>query len=426
MGRSENARVENTVQSLISLQTAWEHISRATRPGPVERVSVAEAHGRVLAEPVLASGDYPAFDKAMMDGYAVRAASVASAPCTLAVVGEALAGYASDVRVGDGEAMRINTGAPLPPGADAVVPVEATSPAANGCVQVGRAVKAGKCISRRGSIRKASQKILAAPIRIRSAQLAALSTAGVTSIGAYRQPRVAIVVTGDELIPLGGSAKPGQIVDSNGPMLAALARECGATVVRSAVARDTEADLREKLADALAGAEGGLAVAVGGMSMGTRDLVPGVAEGLGVRWAFHGINLRPGKPTAYGIGPAGQHVLGLPGNPVSCAVCFLLFGRMVIEGLNGFGRSSPPMIRVRLSDAIEASGDSRPAFLPAMIGLQDGEPTARLAAWHGSSDPFGPGAANGYVHQPHGDRAINSGDWASAVPMPGLLDDWTA
>lgn len=422
--RSENARVGNTSQQLISLQAAWGHIRQATRPGPVEQVLVVAAHGRVLAEPVIATGDYPAFDKAMMDGYAVRAQSTAAAPCTLSVVGEARAGYASATQLGHGEAMRINTGAPLPPGSDAIVPVEATEADASGSVRILKSVSPGKCIAKRGSIRAPGQVILTPPTRIRSAQLAALATAGVTSIAAYRRPTVAVVVTGDELIPLGTAARPGQIVDSNGPMLAALARECGAALGRSAVARDDEGDLREKLADALAAAEGGVVVAVGGMSKGTRDLVPGVAEGLGVRWVFHGVDLRPGKPTAFGLGPAGQHVFGLPGNPVSCAVCFLLFVRMSIEGLSGSGRGAPPMMRVRLAESIEAGPDSRPSFLPAMISLEDDEPTARLAAWRGSSDPFGPGAANGYVYQTRGDRRVAAGDRALAIAMPGTLDDW--
>lgn len=410
-------------EPLISLQNAWERIAREVRPGPIEQVPVSEAHERVLAEQVVATADYPAFDKSMMDGYAVRSESTAGAPCTLHMVGELPAGRFSHTALGAGDAMRINTGAPLPPGADAVVPVEETESTGNGGVRINRPAPAGRCVSRRGSIRRAGQVVLSAPARIRSAQLAGLATAGVAAMKAYRRPTVAIVVTGDELVAIGSTPAEGRIIDSNGPMLAAMARECGADVVRSSVARDDERDLASKLSDALGAVGGGVVVAVGGMSKGTRDLVPGVATKLGVRWVFHGVSVRPGKPAGFGIGPAGQIVFGLPGNPVSSAVCFLAFVRLALDRLSGFPRSEPTLLRARLAEPIPPGRDPRPAFLPAHVSLGAGEAVAQICQWSGSSDPFGPAAANAYVFQSDGMQPFDAGEWVGVLPMPGLSDD---
>lgn len=423
---SENAPVETTAEPLISLQSAWDHVASEVWPGPIEIVPVARVHGRVLAQSVLATADYPSFDKAMMDGYSVQAASTAGAPCVLRVVGELRAGRATEAKLNPGDAMRINTGAALPLGADAVIPVEETASGGNGSVRINRAATPGRCVSRRGSIRRVGQRVLSASARIRSAQLAALATAGVPTAAVYRMPSAAIVVTGDELVSLGSAPAEGQIIDSNGPMLAAMASECGAHVVSSSAACDEECDLREKLADAMRAAEGGVVLAVGGMSKGTRDLVPAVARELGVRWVFQGVNLRPGKPTGFGIGPQAQFIFGLPGNPVSSAVSFLLFVQLALERLVGFDRKSPAMFRARLSQQVAAGKDARPTFLPAAVTLDGGQSVVRPTIWRGSSDPFGPADANCYVYHVDATRALEAGQFVDVLPVPGLLDQWSS
>jgi molybdopterin molybdotransferase len=460
-------------RALISLNEAWQTIGTQVRPGSVERVPLTAAHGRVLAEPVRADADYPAFDKAMMDGFAVRSTDAAVVPCALNVIGEIPAGGAAERAVGAGEAMRINTGAPLPAGADAVVPVEKTEPVGENRrdkpggsstsggvyprrlrdrhdepggsfrIRILQNIPAWKHVARRGSDVRAGDVVLEPGLRLGAAQLAAAATAGAATLAVYRRPTVAIVSTGDELVPVDAAGlnpaarKIGQIYDSNGPTLAALTRECGGEPAEwktagserdrvgsvnpaaHCIVPDRPDALRAALTAAL---EHPVVVTVGGMSMGTLDLVPRAFADLGVRWVFHGVDMRPGKPVAYGLGPRGQHVFGLPGNPVSCYVCFLLFVRMALDGLQGLPSTPPVRWPARLEDAVAGRQDARPAFLPSRIRVDpQGGLVARTLEWHGSGDPFGPALANGFVFQPDGTIALNPGDTIDVLWMPGCI-----
>jgi len=236
-------------------------------------------------------------------------------------------------------------------------------------------------------------------------------------VDVVRVPTVAIVVTGDELARPGTQPGPGPTVQTNDTTLSALTRECGAVPISLGITRDDPAALCSAFAKAL---KQPIVVAVGGMSKGTLDLVPAAFEQLGVKWLFHGVDLRPGKPTAYGLGPDGQHVFGLPGNPVSCLVCFHLFVRVAISGLSGFPPTRPAFRRVRLDGSIKPSRDPRPAFLPALLA-PDGESLVRPVDWHGSGDPFSIAAANAFVFQPRGNLAIESGSLIDVLPMPAMF-----
>jgi len=403
-------------ERLIALDEARRFVAENVRPGPTERIDLSNALGRVLAEPVAASYDYPPFDKAMMDGYAVRAVDTRAAPCNLDVIGEVPAGTAPGRAIGPGQAIRINTGAPLPPGADAVVPVEETAPSTAG-VRILSDCKLGRSVAPRGSVRAAGQVVLEPPLRLRSAQISALAAAGAAEIAVYRVCKVAIIVTGDELVRPGERPRAGQIVESNDSTLVALTRECGGDPVSLGITRDDSAALQATFSRAL---EFPIVVAVGGMSKGTLDIVPSTLERLGVRWLFQGVDVRPGKPTAYGIGPGGQHVFGLPGNPMSCLVCYLLFVRMAIDGLRGMAANPPSILRLRLDVGVKPARDPRPAFLPASANLA-GDPCVRAVKWHGSGDPFSVGAANAFIFQPRGDAALDSGAMVDVLPMPGMI-----
>ncbi len=404
--------------ALRSLEDAWRIIIEHVRSGPSERVPLADAHGRALAEPIHAAYDYPPFDKAMMDGYAIRAADSQSAPCELRLVGEAPAGSVPQHPLAPGQAIRINTGAPLPLGADAVIPVEETEPTRSAdSVRIRTTCKLGRCIAPRGSVSSAGRTILAPPLRLTSTQLSAAAAGGASHVNVVRVPTVSIVVTGDELARPGTQPGPGQIVESNDTTLSAFTRECGAVPISLGITRDDPAALRSAFAAAL---KQPIVVAVGGMSKGTLDLVPAAFEQLGVKWLFHGVDLRPGKPTAYGFGPDGQHVFGLPGNPVSCLVCYLLFVRIAISGLCGFPPARPSRLRTRLEGAIKSGKDPRPAFLPAFLST-NGEPLVRPVAWHGSGDPFSIAAANAFIFQPRGDLALESGSLVDVLPMPAMF-----
>lgn len=378
---------------LLSLQEAWQIIRAEVAPLGSELVSLSNAHRRILASPIIAADDSPPFDKAVMDGFAVRTADCLQPGTTLCIRGLAAAGGADRKTVGTGDAVRINTGAPLPAGADAVVRIEEASLSADGMtVQIMKTVALGQCIAPRGSIRKRGETVLNPPIQLNAAQLAAAATAGAAHLSVSRIVDVAHITTGDELVPVGEPRNPGQIHEANGPMLDALMKQFGAVPRDLGIARDTPDDLLPKLTAAM---QCHVVLASGGMSMGTLDLVPAAFEQLGVRWLFHGVDMRPGKPIAYGRGPNGQHVVGLPGNPVSSFVCAWLFARMIVRGLSGFPVEPPPTIRARLAAEVKPAKDPRPAYVPARVwndvshGL-----TVEPTAWRGSDDTFGLALAN--------------------------------
>ncbi|MCG8405642.1 MAG: molybdopterin molybdotransferase MoeA [Phycisphaerales bacterium] len=378
---------------LLTLDEAWSLITAEARPLQPEKVSFEQAAGRVLASPVLASDDYPAFDKAMMDGFAVRASDCREPGASLHVLGLVAAGRVAQQSIGPSQTIQVNTGAPVPGGADAVVRVEDTTMSADGKrVTINVAVGPGKHIAPQGSDRKKHDLVLPPPMTLQAAQLAAAATAGASELEVYPEVTVAVATTGDELVPVGQSRKPGQIYESNSPMLAALMREFGASPYEIGRVRDEPTALKKALSEAL---HYPVVITVGGMSMGTHDLVPQAFVELGITWKFHGVLVRPGKPVAYGRGPDGQHVFGLPGNPVSAFVCAWLFVRMTVRALQGHPALPPTRLRATLTKTLMPARDPRPAFVPARVwNNEKAGLVAEPCAWGGSGDPFGLALAN--------------------------------
>ncbi len=405
---------------LLTLEEAWEIVAGDVEPRSPETVPIDCAAGRVLAAPVCASEDYPAFDKAMMDGFAVRSKDCAQPGATLRLGGLIAAGADSHRPLAAGEAIQINTGARLPRGADAVVRVEDTTRNdASSQVRINVAVKKDQHLARQGHNRRRGDIVLAPPVLMEAAQLAAAAAAGAPTLEVYPVITGAIATTGDELVPVGQPRKPGQIFESNGRMLAALVRQFGATPHDVGIVRDDEAELKATLSEAL---RHPVAITVGGMSMGTHDLAPRVLADLGVRWKFHGVRIRPGKPVAYGRGPDGQHVFGLPGNPVSAFVCAWLFVRMAIRGLSGHPASPPHRWRATLNQALPAGRDSRPAFIPARVWNDETlGMVAEACAWGGSDDPFGPALANALLVRSDPTRPLPAGDAAEVIIVTSEL-----
>lgn len=382
----------------------------------IETVPIGECIGRVLARPVITDDDYPAFDKSMMDGFAVRSADCAAAGSRLKNLGLIAAGRTTNTTVGSGEAMQINTGAAIPSGADAVVRIEDCEIESDSVV-LRVAVAQGKNVSRQGSDRRMGDVVLTPPMRIGSAQIAAAATAGAATLEVASQVQVALVSTGDELVKAGDERRFGQIYDSNGPMLSAMMREFGASPRPPSSAPDESEALIATLRNAM---ECPIVLTVGGMSMGTHDLVPQAFEFLGVKWRFHGVYMRPGKPMAYGVGPDGQQVFGLPGNPVSAFVCAWLFVRMAIRGLEGFAPLPPETVHAKLAEDIKPHRDSRPAYIPARVWGDDGK--GLLAAptkWSGSSDPFGLVEANALLYLPNPNKVTVAGLGVDVIPTTG-------
>lgn len=315
---------------MIPVEEALARVLAAFSPLPAETVALTEAHGRVLAADVSARVTQPPSDVSAMDGYAVRAADVASVPAALRRIGEAPAGGAFEGAVGPGECVRIFTGGPLPAGADAVVIQEDTEVRGD-LVTVREGAPAGRFVRPAGLDFRAGEVALRRGRRLGARDVGLAAAMNVPWLSVHRRPRVAILATGDEIVRPGDPVGPNQIVSSNGFALGAMVRALGGEPVDLGVAADT----RDSVASLASGARGcDLLVTTGGASVGEYDLVREALGGSGLELDFYKIAMRPGKPLSFGrLGEV--PVLGLPGNPVSTVVCALLFVRPVLRVLQG-------------------------------------------------------------------------------------------
>ena len=334
---------------MISVAQALDHLFALAPVLGVEDVPLAEASGRVLARPLTARLTQPPFPASAMDGYAVRAADVATG-ATLTVIGESAAGHGFSGSVIAGKAVRIFTGAPVPEGADKVVLQEDVT-------RTSDSITLGPDIGDSANIRPAGADFaegtpFAAPHLLRPAAIALLASMNHATLPVYRQPEVAIIATGDELVQPGETPGPDQIIASNALGLAALLREHGARPRLLPIARDTESALHLTF-EMAQGAD--LIVTIGGASVGDHDLVGKVASDLGLDRAFYKIAMRPGKPLMAGT-LNGAMMVGLPGNPVSSLVCGHVFLRPVIRAMQGLPRAALPRQTAPLGRDIAANG----------------------------------------------------------------------
>jgi molybdopterin molybdotransferase len=355
-----------------------------------EQVSLGDAAGRVLAADVLADRDQPPFDRSTRDGFAVRAADVAGAsperPAAVRRVGEVAAGSAFSGRVEGGACVEIMTGAPLPPGTDAVVMVEHTERAGED-IQVRRSVVAGENIVPRGSELRAGALACAAGATLDPATVGLLASLGVARPQVVARPRVAVLATGDELVPVESTPAAAQIRDSNRHTLAAQIARAGGLPLPQPIVRDDPGAIRSALAQAIAGAD--LLLVSGGVSMGKYDFVEGALAELGARVVFDGVDIRPGKPLVFGTigaqrdGQGQEDVrripfFGLPGNPLSTLVTFELFVRPAIGLLLGRAES-PALATTGARLAVDYAQRKLPltVFVPAaFVPLPSDDPAA--------------------------------------------------
>jgi molybdenum cofactor synthesis domain-containing protein len=397
-----------SASGLLPLEAALERMFDRLQPLPTTTVGVDDAVGRVLAEPIIAHVTMPPWDNSAMDGFAIQATDVVGAtkrwPKTLRVVGESSAGHAPEIEVRPGTAVRILTGAMIPVGADAVVPVEETDAPAGiadlpDSVTVRAPAAMGANIRAAGSDLHQGDRLLEPGIRVSPAAVAVIVAAGHGAVRVHRRPRVAVLATGDELVEAGAPLGPGQIHDSNAPAISAQARLLGAEVRRLGIVPDRLAEVERRLAEAVAWAD--VVVASGGVSVGAHDVVKAAFERFGELDLWR-VAIQPGKPLAFGraVGPEGGIVLffGLPGNPVSTFVTFELFVRPVLRRLSGDrdplardavrARLASPMtkargrrafIRVVLQPDPEAAG----AWLAVSAGGQGSHVLSALAAANG-------------------------------------------
>jgi molybdopterin molybdotransferase len=348
---------------MLGVAEALARVLALMAPVGTERVALAEAGGRVLAEPAVATRDQPPFDATAMDGYAVRAAD-ATEGAALRVVGEAPAGRRWPGRLGAGEAVRIFTGAPMPDGADAVL-IQEDAERAGEAVRCRLTVAPGAHVRRRG-LDFAAGAGLAAPRRLTPEDVALLASMNVPAPLVRRRPRVAILPTGDELVAPGETPAEDQIVASNNFGLAALLAACGAAPDLRPVARDDAAALAAAL-EGCAGAD--LIVTLGGASVGDYDLVRAALGDDAL--AFYKVAMRPGKPLMAGRF-RGAPVVGLPGNPVSAMVCGHIFLRPALDALLGLQAGPLPRRRARLAVDLDPGGP-REHYMRARLSATDGE-----------------------------------------------------
>jgi molybdopterin molybdotransferase len=338
------------VPVLLDVEGAIERVLARAIVLPSERVPLAAAAGRVLAVPASSPVDVPPFPSSAMDGYAVRAND---APGPLSIVGHVAAGRPADGTLASGEAMAISTGGAVPPGADAVVPIETVVKHDNGSVEIPADVATGAHVRPRGGDIEAGEVVLPAGSRLGAAQIAALAAVGLDDVVVTRRPRVVVLTTGSELRPPGAELAPGEIFESNGVMLAAVLDGVGADVdVRPTVADDESAH-RAAIA---AGLEADVLVTSGGVSVGEHDLVRRVEAELGVEEVFWGVAVKPGKPVSFGV-RGRTLIFGLPGNPVSALVGALLFVQPGLLALQGARDSRPRFEGGRLAAPLR--GDPR-------------------------------------------------------------------
>jgi molybdopterin molybdotransferase len=426
---------------MLTVSEALAAIIGTVIPGPIVSLPLDQARGLVLAQSIRSQVDSPPFDKALMDGFAIQAADLvgkeesSAAGIGLTIIEEIMAGHVPQCTVEAGQAARIMTGAPLPTGADLVVPVEETEfLAAAGAVSdssqdLGRVrivnpkdSRVGRFILSQGATVRSGTEVLQLGRLLRAQEIAALAELGFTQVDVIQRPRVAILATGDELVPAGSKLGPGQIQNSNEPMLAAQVEQAGATAVRLGIARDERSHLREKI---LQGLESDFLLLSGGVSAGKLDLVPSELEAAGVRQVFHKIQMRPGKPLWFGVlepvAASGSKrarpcfVFGLPGNPVSSMVCFELFVRTALRHWSGI----QPAIVTPLSARLEAdhhNDGNRPTYHPAKVTWTDDGPTVRIVDWMGSSDLCATVDANCMAYFPAGNRIWCAGERLPVLP----------
>jgi molybdopterin molybdotransferase len=408
---------------------------RASRVSPcgVETVELLDAARRVLAEDIDADRDIPPFPRSTRDGYAVHAADLATLPAKLKVIGEIKAGPPQlPSRLNRGDAFSIMTGAPVPPGADAVVMVEFTSLEA-GFVEICRSAAVDENIVAQGAEARGGARLLKRGTRLNESGIALAASVGKSRLEVFVRPRVAVLTTGDEIVAVDTEPGSTQIRNSNSYSLAVQIQQAGGDPVLMPIAPDEPRKLRELVEQGL---QSDLLIMTGGVSMGRYDLVEQVLGELQAEFFFTGAKIQPGRPVVFGQVAGGGHpsaradhahdregaskpasrkyFFGLPGNPVSTMVTFKLFARPMIEALVGMCPRDLVFLHARLKSAIQVkTGLTR--FLPAIFSGEYERSQVKLVPWQGSGDIAAQARANCYIVVPPDQALIPAGEWVAVM-----------
>ncbi len=393
---------------MLSVEEALDQILRHIEPLGTERVSLLNALGRVVAEDVYAPRDIPPLDNSGMDGYAVRAEDIAKAsqdsPIRLKVIEDLPAGFIAKKAVQKGEAIRIMTGAPIPTGADAVVPVEETKREDDSALIL-KAFSLGEHIRKAGGDAKRGDRVISEGDFIHPAQVGMLASVKRAYVSVYQRPTVAILCTGEELVDVDEDLEAGKIVSSNSYTLAAQVKDCGAIPLQLGIAKDRKEDIESKLRQGL---RADVLISSAGVSVGDYDFVKDVLHHLGVEMVFWKVAMRPGKPLAFGT-LRGKPVFGLPGNPVSSMVSFEQFVRPSLLKMMGHRKITRPVIDAVLKEDIRKEPDRR-HFVRALVSFEDDRYMVTMTGDQGSGILRSMVKANGLVVIPEGRDRVRAGE----------------
>jgi molybdopterin molybdotransferase len=408
---------EPDVSQLVSVDQAIAIIDREPVQPRVMEAELSAADGLVLAQDLKADRDYPPFDKSQMDGFAVLAGSQTE----LKVLGEVAAGRWPEMLVKEGEAVAVMTGAPVPRGANAVVPVEDVEDSESEIsdsksqipdlrkIRLTKAPVAGKYIAKKGSDVQAGRVVLRAGTRVSPAQLAVASSVGAHKIKVFARPAVAVLATGDELVNVDETPGPAQIRNSNNIMLVSLLKRWGCPVRDLGIVPDQPQEIRAAIREGLSD---DVLLVTGGMSMGEYDYVPKILHEMGIEFRITKLRIKPGKPFVFGVGEGSKFVFGLPGNPVSGFVCAVRLASRLIDRLSG-QPAREKWVQGTLSAALPPNGP-REFYQPAVI--ENGRVT--VLGWKGSADLVTLAQANALLVRKENEPPRQPGEVVKLLEVP--------
>ncbi|MGZ3495337.1 MAG: molybdopterin molybdotransferase MoeA [Thermodesulfobacteriota bacterium] len=393
---------------MMTVDKALDKILSHIHPLGFEKVSLLDALGRVIGEDVYARRDIPPLDNSAMDGYALRSVDVREAspdrPLQLEVIEDLPAGYISAKKLEKGKAIRIMTGAPVPKGADTVIPVEETKKE-NGSVLIFRAATSGENIRKSGEDVKKGDRVISEGDKVRPAEVGMLASVGRSFVSVYQRPLVAILCTGDELVDVDGDLDEVKIVSSNSYTLGAQVKDCGAIPLQLGIARDRKEEIEEKLRQ---GIRADVLISSAGVSVGDYDFVKDVMKRLGMEMVFWKVAMRPGAPLAFGI-IGEKPVFGLPGNPVSSMISFEQFVRPSLLKMMGHRKLFRPAVEAVLKEDIKKMAGKR-YFIRGSVSFEKNQYFVTSTGEQGSGILRSMVRANGLIVIPEEQEIVRAGE----------------
>ena len=393
---------------MMTVDEALDKILSHIHPLGFEKVSLLDALGRVIGEDVYARRDIPPLDNSAMDGYALRSVDVREAspdrPLQLEVIEDLPAGYISAKKLEKGKAIRIMTGAPVPKGADTVIPVEETKKE-NGSVLIFRATTSGENIRKSGEDVKEGDRVISGGDKVRPAEVGMLASVGRSFVSVYQRPLVAILCTGDELVDVDGDLDEVKIVSSNSYTLGAQVKDCGAIPLQLGIARDRKEEIEEKLRQ---GIRADVLISSAGVSVGDYDFVKDVMKRLGMEMVFWKVAMRPGAPLAFGI-IGEKPVFGLPGNPVSSMISFEQFVRPSLLKMMGHRKLFRPAVEAVLKEDIKKMAGKR-YFIRGSVSFEKNQYFVTSTGEQGSGILRSMVRANGLIVIPEEQEIVRAGE----------------